>query len=175
MRDLIGQEFGRLLVQEKTRQDGMVAWLCKCKCGNEKIAKTNHLTQGKTKSCGCFALEIRTKPPGHASMTKVIYGIKRNAKDRNLEFSLSDEEIKDIITKNCHYCGAEPKEKKPSCKRRHTNGNVFVNGIDRMDSSKGYTKENCITCCWVCNRMKSDLSYDDFIRQIKLILGNINP
>lgn len=29
-------------------------WLCKCDCGNSKIARGSHLKEGDIKSCGCL-------------------------------------------------------------------------------------------------------------------------
>lgn len=41
--------------------------------------------------------------------------------------------------------------------------------IDRLDSSKGYTKDNVVLCRWIINRVKNDLSKEDFIGTCKLI------
>lgn len=38
-----------------------------------------------------------------------------------------------------------------------------ANGVDRVDSSRGYDKENIVPCCKICNRSKSDMSESDFI------------
>lgn len=35
--------------------------------------------------------------------------------------------------------------------------------LDRIDPSKGYIKNNIQLVCWLINRMKSDLSQDEFI------------
>jgi len=37
-----------------------------------------------------------------------------------------------------------------------------VDGVDRVDNTKGYTKENCVPCCKICNRLKSDLTKEEF-------------
>jgi len=58
---LIGKRFGRLVVLEETRKGNSVAWICKCDCGGEKITRTNLLTSGKTRSCGCVHTEMLTK------------------------------------------------------------------------------------------------------------------
>jgi hypothetical protein len=31
-----------------------------------------------------------------------------------------------------------------------------------VDNTKGYTKENCVPCCKICNRLKSDLTKEEF-------------
>lgn len=52
--DLIGQRFGKLTVLEPAENiNGKTAWLCRCDCGKERIAKTKFLRNGKTRSCGC--------------------------------------------------------------------------------------------------------------------------
>lgn len=59
--DLTGQTFGRLTalrVEHKSRHRG---WVCRCQCGNEKWVMTGSLTDGHTRSCGCFDRERRVK------------------------------------------------------------------------------------------------------------------
>lgn len=53
-KNLKGHRFGKLTVLESTkqRQGTCIVWKCKCDCGNIHYVGTNHLTQGKTKSCG---------------------------------------------------------------------------------------------------------------------------
>jgi len=36
------------------------------------------------------------------------------------------------------------------------------NGIDRIDSSKGYTIDNCVSCCTECNYAKHEMSVDEY-------------
>lgn len=61
--DLTGQKIGRLKVVKrmpsKIEPSGKHRgqWLCKCDCGNETIAETTHLTDGHTRSCGCYQLD----------------------------------------------------------------------------------------------------------------------
>lgn len=45
----------------------------------------------------------------------------------------------------------------------------MVNGIDRVDSSKNYTIDNCIPCCTMCNFMKQSYPQNDFLNQINKI------
>lgn len=57
--DLTGQQFGRLIVLNKTekRSGHNIVWHCKCSCGNEVDVNSQSLRQGKTKSCGCLKKE----------------------------------------------------------------------------------------------------------------------
>lgn len=98
---------------------------------------------------------------------------KESAKNRKIEFNLSGEDFQKLINLNCIYCGQEPEER--NYKTYDKSGNEKepytgkVNGIDRIDSSKGYEIDNCVPCCKKCNIMKGTLSYRDFKQQISKI------
>lgn len=59
--NLTGQRFGKLTVirQSPDKLYNEIAYICKCACGNETIARKSHLIQGLKKSCGC----LRKKSP----------------------------------------------------------------------------------------------------------------
>lgn len=40
-------------MKEKVKRGRINYWLCVCDCGNEKLARTDHLVNGETTSCGC--------------------------------------------------------------------------------------------------------------------------
>ncbi len=73
----------------------------------------------------------------------------RSAKQRNIEFNLSEEEFTNIIKMNCNYCGEID--------------TIGFNGVDRIDSDKSYNTENCVSCCKMCNYMKCALDKELFI------------
>ena len=60
MRNLIGQQFDRLLVLQidETKPRGAhreLYWVCSCSCGNTASVPTSRLLKGDTRSCGCLA------------------------------------------------------------------------------------------------------------------------
>ena len=61
-KDLTGQRFNRLTVlqldTERTSKSRSY-WICKCDCGTIKSIRSDQLTSGKTKSCGCLNTEKR--------------------------------------------------------------------------------------------------------------------
>lgn len=63
MKDLTNQRFGRQVALRPCGKNkyGNVLWICKCDCGNQHIVPSGKLIQGKSKSCGCYAIEIRKK------------------------------------------------------------------------------------------------------------------
>ena len=74
---------------------------------------------------------------------------------RNKELCLTKEQYFELIQKHCSYCNYYNEEE--------------INGIDRVDNSKGYILENCIPCCKHCNRMKHILHPVFFIKKALLI------
>ena len=46
---------------------------------------------------------------------------------------------------------------------------VRMNGVDRVDSSLPYSKENCVSCCGMCNRMKGGNELNNFLLKVKQI------
>lgn len=80
--DLLGTRFGRLVVVKDlgSNEIGHALWLCKCDCGNEYQATTNHLHFGNINSCGCLKLEGNNKKHGQSESR--IYQTYRGMKDR---------------------------------------------------------------------------------------------
>lgn len=38
----------------------------------------------------------------------------------------------------------------------------MYNGIDRIDNQKGYSLDNVVACCRICNNAKSDMTVHEF-------------
>lgn len=55
VRELAGQRFGRLVVEERagTTRHKKRLWRCRCDCGQHLEVTTGDLTSGHTVSCGC--------------------------------------------------------------------------------------------------------------------------
>lgn len=148
---------------------------CKCECGVEKKIAAGLVLIGSIKSCGCKKMELVRAATKKYYVQKYLSPVedklfgnyKTQAKKHNRDFLLSKEEFDVIVNANCYYCGTSPD---------HIRGNKtksvlkVLNGIDRIDSSKGYTTDNTVSCCPTCNRMKLDHSNEDFLNHIKKIL-----
>lgn len=161
------KKFGRLKIIDEATNSGPVQWNCLCDCGTTKTIKRNHILQGEVKSCGCLGIESRRIEYGLSAMKRVFGTYKTKARYRELPFELSFEDFKFLTSQNCFYC-----ERKPSNLSETRNGCFVYNGIDRIDSSNGYFLENCVPCCFSCNKAKNDLSIDDFLSLVKKICQN---
>jgi len=72
---------------------------------------------------------------------------QKRMEKKNLPFSLTQEEFNIIQQSDCYMCGKQTNE-------------FHINGIDRIDSLKGYVLENCFPCCGDCNKIKNKYSFD---------------
>lgn len=147
--------------------------LCKCSCGNVKEIRKDNLfdkrESKRCKSCGCQKPNKRGfKKRGEKSMYSTLYrNCKSLAKNRQIEFSLLKEDHTKIVKGNCYYCGSPPKLAQRVGKNKSLVGiPVLYNGVDRIDSNEGYSIENCVSCCELCNKMKMNLSVEDFMNKV---------
>jgi len=66
-----GRRYGRLTIQTEAKRDGKCrAMLCLCDCGSMATVRLIRLTSGKTRSCGCLALELTKKRATKHGQTK---------------------------------------------------------------------------------------------------------
>lgn len=162
-------------------------WITRCtKCGRIQEQSISNMQKHKLETC--YYCDDPTRKSRaqtgvrYETLEERYYNYYKkqveSANDRGKkfkEFKLSFDEFKSLIKGNCCYCGAEPSEDNiwaKSAKRisKGDEDNKF-NGIDRIDSSKGYYKENCVSCCTKCNRMKLDYSVNDFLNHINNIFN----
>lgn len=82
------------------------------------------------------------------------------AKNRGLKFELTLDEFSILVKQPCYYCGEIGSD-------LTIDG---LNGLDRLNPNEGYVLENIVSCCYPCNRMKSNLSQYDFLEKCKTIV-----
>ena len=184
--DLTGERFGRLLVLHRagtwcSPSGKSSTWECRCDCGGTTTVLRGSLVRGSTRSCGCLHKETarslrkegRHPNPELAAKKSAHAAHLAAAKSRGLT-SLTFEQW-NFFQQECHYCGASPRQHSPYISSK---GRLWrrvdpewaravtakVQGIDRVDNSKGYSPENCVPCCATCNRIKLDhLTYDEML------------
>lgn len=155
-------------------------WVFKCVCGKEVILEPGNVLKrkGSVKSCGCKRMEL-IKSSIHTWYNGIrpypvedrLFSIyKVGARRAGREFPLTKELFRELVNSNCYYCGTPPY-------LIRTNGTTSVkkplNGIDRVDSSKGYLLDNIVPCCWHCNKAKMNRSLKEFKEWIKLVYNNL--
>lgn len=192
IKDLTGQRFGRIFVLEFVGIEKHKAnFKCRCDCGKEFVTKGIYLSIGDTQSCGCLLKEKEVEngravgkrnmaryidkvrqPSGDSARKHLYYLYGYKAKRREIKFELSLEEFSKITKENCHYCGISPYQIKVYKKAY---GTYTYNGLDRLDSSRGYTIGNVVACCGICNTAKMDMSVEDFKIWIDRVYHHQHP
>lgn len=180
---LIGHKYGRLTVKSfnKTYKNRRY-WNCTCACGKITVCSTNDLRSNNTKSCGCLNKELTRKrsrkEKGHGGFTRLYNRYKSSAKQKNHTFELTKDNFKKLTKQNCHYCGKEPCQEITVIGKRVTeegklHSKYVYNGVDRKNNDYGYTKINSIPCCSVCNYLKLNKNYCEFVEHIHKISDNL--
>jgi len=99
-------------------------------------------------------------------VAKKMINLQQSATSRGIEFDLSFETVKHLMTRtNCYYTGIAFEEE----------GKLALS-VDRVDSKKGYVEGNVVACTVDINSKKSNLSYDELrmiFERINEFLGNI--
>ena len=73
-------------------------------------------------------------------ISKMISAYKCKDKKKNLICDLDFEFVDNLTNQPCIYCG-----------------DTHNIGLDRIDNSKGHTKDNVVPCCVECNTVRNDL------------------
>ena len=170
----IGDKFSSLQILSfpKKTKKGKISYQfaeVKCDCGVIFLACSSSLRTGITKRCINCAMKEREKNKRITPQLEQLYKQKILARCAYCKFEcdLTIEEFGEIISKDCYYCGKSPVPSVKFKKRKYNNTKPFLaNTVDRIDSSKGYTKSNCLPCCKTCNTMKMNLSLEEFLCKI---------
>ena len=180
--DLNHKTFGNWTVIEKILPVLKYSkWLCACSCGIKKIVSASTLITGRSRSCGCKSERgycNRKFPIEEAAYRAKVSNYKSHAMIDNREWSLSVEEAICLLKGDCGYCGSRPSNeynmvrnlgKKCQEKTKESHTTILYNGIDRIDSSKGYVSDNCVSCCKICNQAKMDMilvKFEEWIEKL---------
>ena len=169
--DLRGKKFGRLTPVEYVIIKGKRnKWLCVCDCGMTTMVQGSDLMSGRTTSCGCYARERRiefnrtTKTThgesgGHGRQRSRLYVIWMGMIQR-CENPTHEHDRRNYSGKGITVCDEWHDYIKFKAWAEN-NGYRDVDGerrdrysIDRINTSKGYTPENCrwITLSENCRR-----------------------
>jgi len=149
----------------------------KCFCGKIFETKVGSVLQGLTKSCGCLC---KTGPNIHSHKWNGYEGIsgsfwnviKHGAKIRKLEFRITIQDAWELFEKQNRKCALSDMD--ISFSKTQKEQNTTTASLDRIDSSKGYTKDNIQWVHKTVNIMKNKFIEKDFINICKRITENKN-
>ena len=158
--DLSGQTFGGLAVLRKdletTKKHKRAQYWCKCSwCNEEKLISSDVFRKKPPVSCGCRRKAGYTNPksnPTKKNETRLLNYARRNAKRRGEECAL---ELKDIVIPE--YCPVLGIKLQPGSHSQQD----YSPSVDRIDSTKGYTKDNVWIISARANRIKNNATLEE--------------
>ena len=152
---------------------------CKCtKCNLHKIIRVDQFSKQLVKCKNCI-YNLRKEGIVLDKVPKWYFNsIKSLASQRNIEFSLSLNDLQDLWLKQDKKCaltgvnisfGLEYETLKNNYQRLTNSHKLTTASLDRVDSTKGYTLDNIQ---WVeknINIFKNALNNDDFIGLCRIV------
>lgn len=143
--NLTDSVFCRLTVIRKSEERSTpkaVFWMCKCECGKICYVKTIHLTSNRTKSCGCYSKEIKTK-----------HGLSKIGETRKLGYNSWDNMIRRCVNINDDRYHDYGGRGITVCNKWKNSFSDFIldmgdrpspkHSIDRIDVNGNYEPDNC--------------------------------
>jgi len=167
-KEMMGCVFGKwtVLYRDEYCSSKNTHWICRCECGTEKSIDGTHLRKQHSRSCRRCS---NHKDKG-ILCSRVWFRIKRNAKVRGLEVDLGGTHqearvfLYDLLYKSQH--GICALSGLPIVMATTIGGDMkgeSTASLDRIDSSRGYTKDNVQWVHKLVNKMKMDLDQTLFV------------
>lgn len=143
--ELVGERFGRLLVisRDGSARNRGSQWLCQCECGLVKVVDRAALVRGRSRSCGCLAIEQRAErftgngnPRWREDLSDAEREQGRDTKENHLW-------VKAILSRDDYTCA--------TCSVR--GGRLAAHHLDGWDwcAEKRYEISNGVTLCIQCH------------------------
>jgi hypothetical protein len=147
------------------KDNGKRKILCVCLlCGCEK--EVDRYSLGRS-SNSCFRCSAKKFIIGNSAYHRLVRHYKKSAKERNLEFFIDEKQFVNITKSKCFYCNDDPSN---IIKEKYDE--YIYNGIDRVNNLKGYTIDNVVACCEICNKMKCTKSQEDFLQWVERVYNH---
>ncbi len=190
---IIGQKYNNYeVICDKLyflKKDTHPCFKVKCSCGNIKIIRADLLESGKRKICkSCISRKIYkesielgrkvgfiTHHIGVGNLTKTAYShFKRNATRRELIWDLDIDFLWELFLKQDKKCKLSGLDIHLTERRNNSNVDwkLMTASLDRIDSKKGYTKDNVQWLHKEINRLKNNYDQNYFIEMCKMIVNN---
>lgn len=129
--------------KDSTRYDGLQTYCRNCQ---KAINKLRARTDGRKRTQDRY-------DTGKGRFTSAKW---RALKQRRITWTISKKEYDKLLGQKCFYCGG-----------KLSKSGV---GLDRIDNKKGYTINNVVPCCGLCNSTRSNRFTVEQMKQIgKLI------
>ena len=170
--DLVGQVVGSFKVlsldEKLTIKNKRSHFICICeKCGEECVVNSSEIKRAQ--SCGCEqgvndnnreAYELNKT---HFFERRLLNYARRNSKRRGEECSLEIEDI--VIPETCPLLGIKLETCKEKGRLKGLGSHDSCPSVDRIDSTKGYVKDNV----WIISKKANTIKNNSTIEELRMI------
>lgn len=145
---------------ETERRKGKPYYFCTCDCGTQQWVRFDNLKKAiGCRKCGSRQRSKHYQKDRESSIKQILSRFKRGAKTRNIEFSVTDQYLINLLREQNYTCALSGL---PIQGSRREQG-LQSASLDRIDSSKGYIEGNVQWVDKRVNMMKQSFSQAEFI------------
>lgn len=163
MLNLTDTRYGKLVALRPTdeRKSNAVIWECLCDCGKTVYCRSAFLRKGLSRSCGCTRREnaakasrVSNRKHGFAKtvLWRIYHAAKQRATKRGLDFDLEYTDV--VIPATCPVLGIPIYDSKGQATDHSPT-------LDRVDNTRGYTKDNICVISKRANTIKSNATIQE--------------
>ena len=102
-----------------------------------------------------------------------LKGIKSRSKKKNVEYSITLEDLKDLWEQQNGLCAVTKLKLVTKFRNDKRLDTPYQASVDRIDNFKGYTKDNCRWVCLMFNYARNTFSDDQVLDFISKASNNI--
>lgn len=131
-------------------------------CKKNKINQRYRCTECMRYKWNEYTKTSVNKNPLKNRLSKCLAAARKRSKEKQQKISLVFEDLLEMWEKQnglCYYTGLKLEAYAYGVKRQKINSI----SIDRIDSDKGYTKDNCVLCTFYANVAKADLDKEHML------------
>lgn len=162
----VGQKFNQLeILKITTHKSGYAFCLCKCDCGKTKKIRLDSVYSGNTKSCGCINFISGKDNKRYLGYEEIHNDMWKRISSSPHYFTkpsnITRKFIWELFLKQNRKCALSGIEIVFAVGRKNQKNTTA--SLDRIDSTKGYTKDNVQWVHKNVNSMKTNYKQSDFI------------
>lgn len=134
---------------------------------------SEYVLSGKCKSCNSVhrakkKMRMRNDPEWYCR--NLVSAIRNRAKREKLPFNISGEYLFNILVNQdfkCYYTGLPIDLTAES--KNHNRPHANMGSVDKKNPTDGYIEGNIVWTIWNTNRIKNNLTHDEFILMCNLV------
>ena len=138
----------------RTNKDGL-SYLCS-HCNRETSRKYR-----ADNAATYYERQQRKREEEPTFIAQMLYNATSRANKKGLEVDIDVPFLTELLDKSNYKCAVSGQSMTLTSLSRKK-ANPFRVSLDRIDSSKGYTKDNVRLVCWAVNQMKADRTEEEF-------------